>query len=341
MLHGGVVARLWKQRCVRWWVDRERVSRLALQRLAAGDRVPGVMRLRQNTAWHARRVPPGGFTAASSAALSWVAAGHCLGRLVACGLSVTEPVRVTAMCESVGVDSELSAEGVVLDFSAAVRDEACVDKVSEEFAGSQVVQAPNADAEVQTDAVPTLCVTESMHGESEDVDVEVVACRVVSQAPLAGAQRGGKEGEGDGVSLFVPLAEGEQLPEQLADPEPLYDEYEDGAKIREGGFLQGYNRLVWGVILLQAVGGLVVAAVLKYADNLLKCFGNALSICISCMLSAVLLREFVPDKFFVFGTLLVMLATYVYSIGVPEFARLRWNRLFGDTLKTKVDALDA
>jgi len=117
--------------------------------------------------------------------------------------------------------------------------------------------------------------------------------------------------------------------------------WQDGAKIREGGFLQGYNRLVWGVILLQAVGGLVVAAVLKYADNLLKCFGNALSICISCMLSAVLLREFVPDKFFVFGTLLVMLATYVYSIGVPEFARLRWNRLFGDTLKTKVDALDA
>jgi UDP-galactose transporter len=99
--------------------------------------------------------------------------------------------------------------------------------------------------------------------------------------------------------------------------------WQDGAKIQEGGFLQGYNRLVWGVILLQAVGGLVVAAVLKYADNLLKCFGNALSICISCLLSAVLLREFVPDKLFALGTLLVLMATYVYSIGVPEFVRLR------------------
>lgn len=117
--------------------------------------------------------------------------------------------------------------------------------------------------------------------------------------------------------------------------------WQDGVKIREGGFLQGYNKLVWGVILLQAVGGLVVAAVLKYADNLLKCFGNALSICISCLLSAVLLREFVPDKLFVLGTLLVLMATYVYSIGVPESARLRWNRLFGDTLKSKVDVLDA
>lgn len=113
------------------------------------------------------------------------------------------------------------------------------------------------------------------------------------------------------------------------------------AKIREGGFLQGYNRLVWGVILLQAVGGLVVAAVLKYADNLLKCFGNALSICISCLLSAVLLREFVPDKLFVLGTLLVLMATYVYSIGVPEFVRLRWNRLSGDALKSKVDVFHA
>lgn len=117
--------------------------------------------------------------------------------------------------------------------------------------------------------------------------------------------------------------------------------WQDGAKIREGGFLQGYNRLVWGVILLQAVGGLVVAAVLKYADNLLKCFGNALSICISCLLSAVLLREFVPDKLFVLGTLLVLMATYVYSIGVPEFVRLRWNRLSGDALKSKVDVFHA
>lgn len=117
--------------------------------------------------------------------------------------------------------------------------------------------------------------------------------------------------------------------------------WQDGAKIREGGFLQGYNRLVWGVILLQAVGGLVVAAVLKYADNLLKCFGNALSICISCLLSSVLLKEFVPDRLFALGTLLVLMATYIYSIGVPESARLRWNRLRGDALKSKVDALDA
>merc|ERR1712232_233563 len=90
-----------------------------------------------------------------------------------------------------------------------------------------------------------------------------------------------------------------------------------GDRISESGFLQGYSPLVWGVILLQAVGGLVVASVLKYADNILKCFGNALSIVLSCLMSAALLREFVPDLLFVLGTILVLIATSLYSLGVP------------------------
>jgi hypothetical protein len=36
------------------------------------------------------------------------------------------------------------------------------------------------------------------------------------------------------------------------------------------GLVQGYTPLVLVVILLQAVGGLVVAATIKYADNILK-----------------------------------------------------------------------
>jgi len=94
--------------------------------------------------------------------------------------------------------------------------------------------------------------------------------------------------------------------------------WQDGDKIQLGGFLQGYSSLVWGVIVLQAVGGLVVAAVLKYADNIAKCFGNALSIVLSCLLSAILLKEFEPDSVFVLGTLLVLAATFVYSLGIPE-----------------------
>eukprot|EP00434_Breviolum_minutum_P026258 symbB.v1.2.023209.t1/scaffold2101.1/size89465/10 len=79
-----------------------------------------------------------------------------------------------------------------------------------------------------------------------------------------------------------------------------------------------YSGLVWAVIALQAIGGLVVAAVLKYADNILKCFGNAVSIVISCLLSSVLLQEFQPDMLFVLGTLCVLVATTLYSLGVPN-----------------------
>merc|ERR1711920_838323 len=112
---------------------------------------------------------------------------------------------------------------------------------------------------------------------------------------------------------------------------------QDGDKIRKDGFMQGYDGLVWGVILLQAVDGLVVAAVLKYADNILKCFGNAVSIVLSCLLSAVLLQEFEPDRYFVFGTMLVLVATTLYSIGVPDFVQLLFNSKLGSLGKSKID----
>ena len=41
----------------------------------------------------------------------------------------------------------------------------------------------------------------------------------------------------------------------------------DGAAVRSGGFFQGYTPTVWAVILLQSFGGLMVAAVIKYATG--------------------------------------------------------------------------
>jgi len=111
----------------------------------------------------------------------------------------------------------------------------------------------------------------------------------------------------------------------------------DGSKIAQDGFLQGYSSLVWGVILLQAVGGLVVAAVLKYADNILKCFGNAVSIVLSCILSGVLLQEFTADGLFVLGTILVLMATSLYSLGLPPEIQQLLKRLSGTSVKKPQD----
>mmetsp|Transcript_44345 Transcript_44345/g.100242 ORF Transcript_44345/g.100242 Transcript_44345/m.100242 type:complete len:181 (-) Transcript_44345:475-1017(-) len=51
------------------------------------------------------------------------------------------------------------------------------------------------------------------------------------------------------------------------------------------GFFFGYSSVVWLVVLLQAGGGLLVAMVVKYADNILKGFATSLSIIISCVAS--------------------------------------------------------
>ena len=46
--------------------------------------------------------------------------------------------------------------------------------------------------------------------------------------------------------------------------------YYDGARVAEVGFNYGYTPLVVQIVLNQALGGLIVAVVIKYADNLLK-----------------------------------------------------------------------
>lgn len=88
----------------------------------------------------------------------------------------------------------------------------------------------------------------------------------------------------------------------------------DGEAVFKDGFFQGYNSLVWLVIILQAVGGLVIASVMKYADNILKCFGSALSISISCLASAIVIEEFIPTFNFIAGTCMVLLAVFFYTM---------------------------
>merc|ERR1712048_374495 len=75
----------------------------------------------------------------------------------------------------------------------------------------------------------------------------------------------------------------------------------DGTQIREGGLTQGYSVRVVSTVLNNALGGLLCAAVLKYADNILRCFSTALSIILTSVLSALGFRDFIADDFFVIG----------------------------------------
>lgn len=86
----------------------------------------------------------------------------------------------------------------------------------------------------------------------------------------------------------------------------------DHNTVLEGGFFQGYSPLVWTVISFEALGGLVTAAVIKYADNILKSFATAVSIVTSTIVSACVFG-FVISKMFVIGCLLVFVAIGLYS----------------------------
>jgi len=87
----------------------------------------------------------------------------------------------------------------------------------------------------------------------------------------------------------------------------------DGEAIREKGFLFGFNNLVWVVVANQACGGLLVAMVIKYADNILKGFATSLSIILSSILS-VFLFDYVITLMFSLGGAMVIGAVYLYSL---------------------------
>lgn len=86
----------------------------------------------------------------------------------------------------------------------------------------------------------------------------------------------------------------------------------DGDVIKTRGFFFGYDSFVWYLVVLQAGGGLIVAMVVKYADNILKGFATSLAIVISCIAS-IYLFDFVLTFQFAFGAALVICSIFMYS----------------------------
>merc|ERR1712226_1561737 len=93
----------------------------------------------------------------------------------------------------------------------------------------------------------------------------------------------------------------------------------DGRQIWEKGPCQGFSFKVILVIVNNASGGLLCAAVLKYAGNILRCFSTALSIILTCLASFLIFREFSPDEFFFVGTALAISSVFLYSIDPSSF----------------------
>lgn len=97
----------------------------------------------------------------------------------------------------------------------------------------------------------------------------------------------------------------------------------DYDKIMEHGLFYGYDYFVDYLVVLQAGGGLLVAMVVKYADNILKGFATSLAIIITCIAS-IYIFNFVLTLQFAAGAGLVIFSIFLYGyspkkpgIGVP------------------------
>merc|ERR1712037_985676 len=90
-----------------------------------------------------------------------------------------------------------------------------------------------------------------------------------------------------------------------------------GSEISENGFFFGYDLFIWYLVVLNATGGLLVAVVIKYADNILKGFACSLAIIITCFVS-VLLFGFQLSIQFIVGAAFVIMSIFMYGYQPPK-----------------------
>jgi solute carrier family 35 (UDP-sugar transporter), member A1/2/3 len=82
-------------------------------------------------------------------------------------------------------------------------------------------------------------------------------------------------------------------------------------------FLHGFTAWVWVLVALQAGGGLLVAAVIKYADNVLKGLATGVSVVVATGFSALFFATALSGQF-TLGALMILVSVYYFSNDVPK-----------------------
>jgi UDP-sugar transporter A1/2/3 len=97
----------------------------------------------------------------------------------------------------------------------------------------------------------------------------------------------------------------------------------DGHDVNKHGILYNYTTLVWISTVINSIGGLTVALVLKYSDNILKGFASSASLVLSCII-AMKFFDFQLTILFSIGSLFVVSSIIIYSspeliLSIPIF----------------------
>lgn len=92
----------------------------------------------------------------------------------------------------------------------------------------------------------------------------------------------------------------------------LYALVKDFKQIIEYGFLQNYDTAAFATSVNSAVGGLIVASVLKYANSLLKGYATAVSVVLTGIVSSFLFSTHM-SVFYGLGIVNVIIAVLLYN----------------------------
>ena len=94
---------------------------------------------------------------------------------------------------------------------------------------------------------------------------------------------------------------------------------DDLEKVQKDGLFQGYTWVVFTIIVFQAITGLLVGFVMKYADAVLKGFATSVAVVLATILSIVIFHDNV-NMLFLVGSALVILAVRTYTNNPPVFS---------------------
>lgn len=115
----------------------------------------------------------------------------------------------------------------------------------------------------------------------------------------------------------------------------------DSGSIYGRGFFVGYDPLVLSVILTQALGGMLVAFVVRYTNSIVKGFAASGSIVLSCLISALFLNDYKLTRMFILGTGLVCASAVTWAVSpAPAIVKKNPNSITAEKVTEKVTFVD-
>jgi len=93
--------------------------------------------------------------------------------------------------------------------------------------------------------------------------------------------------------------------------------------LRACGFFAGYGTAAWTYVLAQTAGGLLIAAVVKHANNILKALATAVALLLVSLLSAAFYGFLLTPAFFA-GATGVVYALFLYANVLKDLPPCAW-----------------